>query len=478
METKQVIAVDLDGTLALTDTLHEAVLTLVRNKTFKLLLLPFWLNKGVAYLKFKVAENSMLDVTTLPYNVLFIDWLKEQKVNGKKIVLCTAANERIAQAVSKHLNFFDDVIASNEYINLKSNNKRNALQEKYGEQGYDYAGNSSEDIEVWAGASQAILVNANERLLAKVSQVATVSQTFSSEGWGVSDWIRALRLHQWLKNLLLFVPLLSAHQLDNFQSLVILMIAFISFSLCASSVYITNDLLDLESDRRHPRKKYRPFASAKLPIALGVVFSPILIGASITLGAIVGIDFLVVLLFYLALAAAYSLALKRMVLADCLMLAILYTVRIIAGAAAVSVSLSFWLLAFSVFIFLSLAFVKRYAELVFQKNEGKSYAHGREYVVSDLQLLQTLGVSSGYISALVVALYIRSEDIMSLYAQPIAIWLILPILIFWVSWIWLKATRGEMHDDPIVFALKDKTSLLVAALTAVVFIYSAIGIVF
>jgi hypothetical protein len=219
-----------------------------------LLLLPFWLIRGVAYLKFKVAENSMLDVTTLPYNVLFINWLKEQKVNGKKIVLCTAANERIAQAVSKHLNFFDDVIASNEYINLKSNNKRNALQEKYGEQGYDYAGNSSADIEVWAGASQAIVVNANEKVLAKVSQVATVSQTFSSRGGDVSDWIRALRLHQWTKNLLLFVPLLAVHQLDNFQSLVILIIAFISFGLSASSVYITNDLLDLESDRRHPRK--------------------------------------------------------------------------------------------------------------------------------------------------------------------------------------------------------------------------------
>jgi 4-hydroxybenzoate polyprenyltransferase len=402
--------------------------------------------------------------------------LKEQKVNGKKIVLCTAANERIAQAVSKHLGLFDDVIASDDYSNLKSNNKRNALQEKYGEQGYDYAGNSSADIAVWAGASQAIVVNANKRVQRKVSQVASVSQTFPSESIGVSDWFRALRLNQWIKNLLLFVPLLATHQLGSIQSLATLVIAFISFSLCASSVYITNDLLDLESDRGHPRKKHRPFASARLPIALGVAIVPLLIGVSIVLGTIVGSEFLVVLLLYLLLTVAYSLVLKRVVLVDCLTLATLYTVRIIAGAAAVGVSLSFWLLAFSVFIFLSLALVKRYAELLVQAQESKSATHGRGYVVSDASLLQTLGVSSGYISALIMALYVHSEDVVSLYVQPMAIWLVLPILLFWVSWIWLKATRGEMHDDPIVFAIKDKVSLLVAALTAVVFVYAATGI--
>ena len=478
MSSSNIIAVDLDGTLTLTDTLHEAVLTLVRTKPFVLFLLPFWLIQGVAHLKLKVAEKSVLDVATLPYNVPFIDWLREQKANGKKIVLSTAANERVAQAVSEHLGVFDDVIASDEYTNLKSNNKRNALQEKYGAQGYDYAGNSRADVEVWAGASQAIVVNANERVLTKASQVASVSKTFPSESPGISDLLRALRLHQWLKNLLLFAPLLAAHQIGNIQSLATLIIAFISFSLCASSVYIINDLLDLESDRSHPRKKHRPFASARLPIALGIAFAPMLIGVSMVLGAIVGSDFLVMLLLYLLMTFAYSLVLKRLVLVDCLTLATLYTVRVIAGAVAVGISLSFWLLAFSVFIFLSLALVKRYAELVVQIHEGKRAAHGRGYVVSDASLLQTLGVSSGYISALVIALYVRSEDVVSLYTQPIAIWLALPILLFWVSWVWLKAARGEMHDDPIVFALKDKISLLVAALIAIVFVYAATGMEF
>ena len=476
MSSSKVIAVDLDGTLTLTDTLHESVLALVRNNPFFLFLLPFWLMKGIAYLKSKVAENSVLDVSTLPFNLPLLNWLSEEKKNGAKIVLCTAANVKVAQAVAKYLYLFDDVISSDAKINLKGINKRNALEERFGKNGYDYAGNSNADMDAWAGASQAIVVNANGAVHRKASQVASVSHTFPSDSVSFSDWIRELRVHQWLKNLLLFVPLLAAHQLGNVQALSALLIAFVSFSLCASAVYITNDLFDLENDRRHPRKRNRPFASAKLPIIQGVAVAPLLIFISIGLGLLVGTEFLIVLLLYLLLTVSYSLFLKRIVLVDCLALATLYTIRIIAGGAAVSLTLSFWLLAFSVFIFLSLALVKRYAELLVQLQAGESVAHGRGYQVSDASLLQTFGVSSGYISALVIALYMRSEDVLSLYAQPTAIWFVLPILLFWVSWVWLKAARGEMHDDPIVFAVKDRASLLVAGLTAVVFIYAASGV--
>jgi phosphoserine phosphatase len=305
MVETRVIAVDLDGTLTLTDTLYEAALVLARSKPIMLFLLPFWLVKSVAYFKLKVAENSVLDVTTLPYNAPFIDWLKEQKARGKTIVLCTAANELIARNVYKHFDLFDDFIASDETTNLKSANKRKELEDKYGEHGYDYAGNSSADLEVWAGAAQAIVVNASVTVLTKASKVASVSETFPSENPNLSVWLKALRVHQWLKNLLLFVPLLAAHQFGNFQSLATLTLAFISFSLCASSVYIINDLLDLESDRRHPRKKNRPFASAKLPISLGLVVALALIGSSVTLGAVVGEEFLVILLLYLSLTVAY-----------------------------------------------------------------------------------------------------------------------------------------------------------------------------
>ncbi len=474
MNEAQVIAVDLDGTLTLTDTLHESVLTLVRNKPYLLFLLPFWLFKGIAHLKQKVAENSELDVTTLPYNQPLIDWLKEEKQRGKKIVLCTAANEKIAKAVVSNSDLFDEFIASDSKTNLKSARKRNVLQERYGVEGYDYAGNSNDDLEVWAAASNAVVVNASENILKKASTLTSVTQVFRSEQAGIAVWLKALRIHQWLKNLLLFVPLLAAHKIGNAQSLCLLLIAFLSFSLCASSVYITNDLLDLESDRSHPRKRFRPFASAKLSVAHGVIAAPLLIAASFLLGAIVSVDFLIVLLVYLFLTVTYSFSLKRLVLVDCLTLATLYTMRIIAGAAAVSVSLSFWLLAFSIFIFLSLALVKRHAELLVQSQEGKNSAHGRGYLVTDAPLLQALGVSSGYISTLIIALYLRSENVISMYAQPLAIWLLIPILLFWVSWVWLKSSRGEMHDDPIVFAAKDKASLSVAAITALVFIYAAI----
>jgi 4-hydroxybenzoate polyprenyltransferase len=450
MQSTRVIAVDLDGTVTLTDTLHESVLALVRDNPFFLFLLPFWLMKGIAYLKSKVAENCVLDVSTLPFNLPLLNWLSEEKATGAKIVLCTAANVKVAQAVAKYLDLFDDVISSDDKTNLKGINKRNALEERFGKNGYDYAGNSSADIHAWAGASQAIVVNANATVHRKASKVASVSHTFPSDSASFSDWIRELRVHQWLKNLLLFVPLLAAHQLGNVQALSALLIAFVSFSLCASAVYITNDLFDLESDRRHPRKRNRPFASAKLPIIQGVAVAPLLIFVSIGLGLLVGTEFLIVLLVYLLLTVSYSLFLKCIVLVDCLV--------------------------FSVFIFLSLALVKRYAELLVQLQVGESVAHGRGYQVSDTSLLQTFGVSSGYISALVIALYMRSEDVLSLYAQPTAIWFVLPILLFWVSWVWLKAARGEMHDDPIVFAIKDKASLLVAGLTAVVFVYAAYGV--
>lgn len=475
MSDTQVIAVDLDGTLTLTDTLHESVLSLVKNKPYISLLLFLWLFRGIAYFKQKVAKHSELDVTMLPYNLSLIDWLRQEKLDGKKIVLSTAANEKVAQAVVNHFDLFDEFIASDEKTNLKSANKRSALQERYGNKGYDYVGNSSADLEVWASASKAIVVNASKNVLKKVSRHMTVTRIFPADGFDILDWVRALRVHQWLKNLLLFVPLLAAHQIDNLESLSSLLIAFISFSLCASSVYITNDLLDLESDRIHPRKRFRSFASAKLPIVYGIAVAPLLIGFSIAFGVIVSPDFLMVLLAYLALTLAYSLVLKRLVLVDCLTLATLYTVRIIAGAAAVSVSLSFWLLTFSIFIFLSLALVKRYAELVVHSQQGKSSAHGRGYLVSDSSLLQTLGVSSGYISTLVIALYLRSEEVVSLYSQPLAMWLLIPILLFWVSWVWLKSARGEMNDDPIIFATKDKVSLFMAASTAIVFLFAAFG---
>lgn len=471
-----VIAVDLDGTLLKTDSLHESVISLIHENLLSIFALPLWLARGKAALKAKIADHVSLDVSTLPYNFELIDWLKEKRIEGHKIVLCTASDHRIAQAIADYLDLFDEVIASNGQVNNAGKHKRKALDAKYGVKGYDYVGNSMADIEVWAGAREAIVANASNEIKMRAEKVATISKVFPAQIVTLSDWCKALRLHQWLKNLLLFVPLLAAHQISNIQLLSTLILAFLSFSLCASAIYIGNDLLDLESDRKHPRKRFRPFASASISIKVGVMLAPFLVIAGFSLGMMVGIAFTAWLAAYFLLTCAYSLYLKRFALIDCLTLAALYTLRIIAGAAAVAIPLSFWLLAFSVFIFLSLAFVKRYAELQTLEKVGNLQAHGRGYAVTDAPLIQTLGIAAGYASILVLALYLHGETVLTLYAQPQMIWFAVPLMLFWVSRVWMKAHRGEMHDDPIVFAIKDKSSLTVAALIIISFLLAIKGI--
>ncbi len=474
--TDAVIAVDLDGTLTLTDTLHESALSLLRDRPLDVLALPFWLLGGKAAVKAKVAERIDLDVAALPYNSSLIEWLKEERAAGKRIVLCTATDRRVAQSIANHLGLFDDVLASDGATNNTGTNKRAILETSYGVKGYDYAGNSAADIAVWAGARQAIVVNASDAVTKKASQVTTVAKVFPPQAITLSHWLRVFRVHQWLKNLLLFVPLVSAHQINAVQSLSALIIAFVSFSLCASAVYMANDLLDLESDRKHPRKCHRPFAAAAVPIKAGAILAPLVSIAGLLLGLVVGAAFTAWLVVYFSLTCAYSLWLKRRTLIDCLALAALYTLRIIAGAAAVAITLSFWILAFSVFIFLSLAFVKRYAELRVQAGVGNSDAHGRGYAVTDAPLVQTLGVTAGYVAVLVLALYLDGETVATLYAKPQLIWFAVPSMLFWVSWVWMKAHRGEMDDDPVLFAIKDKASLAVAVVVAISFLLAVKGI--
>ncbi len=291
--------------------------------------------------------------------------------------------------------------------------------------------------------------------------------------------LRAMRPHQWLKNLLVFIPLLAAHQYGDGSSVVKALFAFLIFGLTASSVYLLNDLVDIRDDRHHARKKHRPLASGRLSLLHGWLAWPLLLmlAAVLTspLGAGLRIQFAASLAAYLLLTAAYSLKLKQIAIVDVLTLAILYTLRIIAGAAAIAVPVSFWLLSFSMFIFLSLAFIKRYSELWSAHAEGRSgVLRGRGYEAQDLQLVSSLGGSAGYTAVLVLALYIQDSHTASLYATPALIWLACPLLLFWISRAWLIAHRGQMHDDPIVFALKDPVSLGVTAVFAAVFFLARI----
>ena len=468
------LVVDLDGTLIHTDMLHESAIRLLRDKPHFVLAIPFWLSRGTALLKQKLAGHVDADITSLPFNQQLIDWLQSQKDLGRSLVLCTASDKSVAEAIANHLKLFDEVIASEGVKNLAGQNKANTLVEKYGENGFDYVGNSSVDLLVWEKSKQGVVVNGSNRLVDQASAITEVTHVISKDKNNLKTWVKVFRLHQWIKNILIFVPIFAAHQVITGELWINLGLAFLSFGLCASSVYVANDLLDLESDRAHPRKRSRPFASGQIPIWMGAVLTPVLILSSLAMAQYVGGSFLPWLLVYFGLTCAYSWGLKRLVLVDCLTLAILYTLRIVAGAAAVSVPLSFWLLAFSIFLFLSLAFIKRYAELQAQPNSGSNKLHGRGYYLDDASLVQQLGITSGYAATLVLALYLNSENVIKLYRTPEMIWGAVPLMLLWISWMWLKAHRGLMHDDPIVFAVKDKVSVLIGALFMVILILARV----
>lgn len=470
MHSKFPICVDLDGSLIRTDMLHEGAIVLLKANPFLIIKLIFLiLFRGKAYTKKWIASKTTFDPASLPYNHELIAWVHNQRKNGRYIILCTASDIIVAESIANHLGIFDNIISSNGVINLAGSVKSKELVRRYGEKGFDYVGNSKPDLEVWKFSRSAIVVNAAEELISSVKELTDIQIIFPRHKITFGVWAKALRLHQWLKNALLFVPLLAAHLLNDVFAWQSLALAFMAFSLCASSVYISNDLFDLESDRHHPRKCSRPFASGALPIFGGVIVAPLLLILGCLVGTLVGQYFLLWLFIYFLLTCIYSIKLKQLVLIDCLALAILYTLRIVAGAAAIGGELSFWLLAFSIFLFLSLAFLKRFAELQVQLLNGKFKAHGRGYFTDDAPLIQMFGVASGFMSVLVLALYLNSPEVLRLYAQPEWVWGNVPVMVFWVSWLWLRANRGEMHDDPMIFAVKDKVSLL-AGLSFVVFI--------
>jgi 4-hydroxybenzoate polyprenyltransferase len=285
---------------------------------------------------------------------------------------------------------------------------------------------------------------------------------------GIKVVAKALRVHQWAKNGLIFVPVAASHKLGDAAVLGHSLLAFLAFSLCASSVYLLNDMLDLEADRQHHSKCHRPFAAGQLGLLFGLIAAPLLLAVALAIAYVLPLKFLAVLGAYYVATLAYSFGLKRVVMIDVLALAGLYTVRIVAGAAATAIPLSFWLLMFAVFIFLSLAIVKRYAELHAMRQQGKLKAKGRGYQVEDIALLQSLGTAAGYLSILVLALYVNSPDISHLYRHPKLAWGLVPIMLYWISRIWMQTHRGQMHDDPLVFALKDKVSLVTGLAAAVV----------
>jgi 4-hydroxybenzoate polyprenyltransferase/phosphoserine phosphatase len=461
------LCIDLDGTLIRSDTLVESLIDLLRREPWTVLALPGWLAAGKVNLKSRVAERTAIAVDSLPYRDDLVTWAREESAH-RPVFLVTAAHRSIAEAVARHLGFFTEVLAT-ESANLKGERKAEALVARFGVKGFDYAGNDVADLAVWRRAREAVVVGAPPAVAAAARSTSVVGREFDPAQSPLRQlglWIRALRLYQWVKNLLVFVAPAAAHTLLQTPTLIASVLAFLSFGLVASGVYLLNDLLDLRADRLHPRKRGRPFASGQLSLAAGLASAPLLIAAGLALAIAIGWTFAAVLLVYLVCTTTYSVWLKRHAFIDVALLAALYTLRVVAGAAAVGLTLSFWLLAVCAYGFLGLALLKRFAELREMEADGRVDAAGRGYSTNDVPVVLALGVGASLLATLVTALYIESYASRALYARPEALWALVGLMLLGVGRLWMKAGRGQMHDDPIVFVARDLPSVALAACAA------------
>jgi 4-hydroxybenzoate polyprenyltransferase/phosphoserine phosphatase len=459
------LCIDLDGTLIRTDSLVESALELLRQRPFAALLMPFWLVKGKAGFKSEIATRVELAPATLPYRESLLTWLREQ-ARVRPVYLATAAHRSVAEAIARYLGCFTGVIATHS-VNLSAHNKAAALVEQFGECQFDYAGNSRADLPVWQKARHAIVVGAPASFLHRVREKRNVEHEFDTQSRGgpsaLRSLVRALRLHQWVKNLLVFLVPLAAHRILDEQVLASSVLAFVAFGLASSGTYVINDLFDLSADRAHPRKRLRPFAAGDVPLLAGIITGPLLLALAIAIGLTVSLGFVSVLGVYMVSTALYSTWLKRMLFVDVIMLASFYALRVVAGAAATQIELSFWLLSVCAYGFLSLALLKRYAELLEMDGEGRDLAPGRGYLSADRTVVLALGIGTGLVCSLVVALYIDSAVGHERYARPEFLWMLVVLTIMGIGRLWLVAGRGEMHDDPILFVARDPASLALLA---------------
>lgn len=457
--------VDLDGTLVATDLLWEGVVLLLRSNPGQIWGLIAALTRGRAALKAEVARLAVPDPKTLPYRAGTLALVREAQAAGRPVILATAAAEPHARAIAEYVGGFSAVLSSNAERNLTGRTKLAAIQE-HAQGPFDYAGDESRDQPIMAAARTSYLVAPNGRVPHKRAGQKPPIIIPRPSRW--RSFARALRPHQWSKNLLVFAPALLAHRILDPETLLRCVVAFASFSLAASGTYLLNDFLDISADRIHPTKRRRPFASGDLPLAAGVVGGPLLLLIGLAGAIPLGRGFVLLLLTYVAMSQAYTLTLKQQPVLDVLTLSALYSVRIFAGAVAAGVAVSAWLLAFSSFLFLSLAFAKRYEELLELKGEGPREVMGRGYEAGDTQLVLALGPASGYLAVLVFALYTYSDAVRALYLRPGMLWLEAPLLLYWVTRLWFLTHRGKLGADPVIFAVRDPVSYVIAVLAALV----------
>ncbi len=463
------LCVDLDGTLIRSDMLVEGVLALATSARLYRALLGLRNGKRAAF-KQVIAAAADLDPALLPYNQPLLSYLRQQKASGRRLILVTAADAKVAKVIAAHLGLFDEVIASDGTTNLKGPHKAEALVERFNCRGFSYAGDSPADLPVWQVAQSAILVNARKSTAAAAAAVVNIESEFDDRAPPWRALLRAMRPHQWVKNLLVFIPLFTSGTSLGTRNVAASALAFAAFSATASGLYLLNDLADLTADRSHPRKRHRPFASGVVSLRLGLAAAFVLVAVGVGLASVAGIVAIVAL--YAILSVIYSARLKELPLVDVFTLAVLYSIRLVGGGEASGNRVSLWLLAFSSFLFLSLALVKRVAELNAEPSKGGGRLARRGYEPADTIILQMFGCSSSVAASLVLALFIQSAASQERYPSPALLWGIVPLILFWQCRIWLSTARSFMHDDPIVYAARDRISWLVA-LIAVAFVIAA-----
>lgn len=452
------LAVDLDGTLVRSDTLVDSLAAGLRNWRVWRALLGVFSNR--AAMKQRVAALEPVDAASLPYNEELLAYLKSEKASGRKLVLATAADRSTADAVQAHLGLFDAVLASDGVRNLKGDRKADALAAMFGERGFVYAGNDASDLKVWRRAHAAVIVNAGASVAARAAKDTVVERQFQNGGSRLRAMLKALRPYQWVKNLLVLVPLATAHAMGDAAGWISAGWTFAAFCATASSIYIINDLSDVKADRQHHRKRKRPFASGALSMPTGLAMTLMLLAVGAFCAVKSGAAIWVAL--YGLSSLSYSLFFKEYPLVDIFMLAGLYTLRLFAGGEATGHQVSLWLLGFSTFFFLSLALVKRVSEMMTKAQQGKAKAARRGYGAEDATILQLMGVASAFTAIVILSLFVQDETVSQRYSSPVFLWCIVPLMLFWLCRIWLSTARGYMHDDPIVYAAKDWVSWLVS----------------
>ena len=470
------LILDLDGTLLRTDLLLEGVLVFMRSNPFRLFLIVLWLlREGRAGLKRRVAAATNLDVELLPIHEALLAYAVEAKRQGREIYVATAGDERVALAVVQRLGFVDGVIASDGKSNLKGRLKAQALKERFPE-GYCYAGDCRADLPVWREASGSVLVAPSHRLERAARAIRHPDIVFPRARPTLKVYAKAIRLHQWAKNGLVFAPLLLGGHSGDLGAWGSAILGFLALGLVASANYLVNDLLDLQEDRRHWSKRERPLASGQISIRQALAVSLVLLTTGLALATALAPSALVVVCSYLVLTQAYTWRLKREPILDATALALLYTLRLALGSAVTGIPISAWLLVFSLFLFLSLSLAKRHTEIARIVEAGEDSWFGRGYVARDLPLVLGLGLASALSAVTILVLYVMDDAFTAgFYTWTAALWSFPPILFLWLSRIWLLSQRGELDDDPVAFAVRDRTSLLLGAALGTGFAAASFG---